>query len=553
VVRRPPWTTSAAALAVYLAVSVLYFGVHVLAHPGRTYVGTGSDPGIFIWSLAWWPHAVLHGVEPVVTHALSAPAGVDLAWTTSIPGLAVALAPVTLAAGPVVAYNVAAILLPALAAWTAFLLCRHVTGATAPSLAGGYLFGFSTYMLGQELGHLHLSSVFLVPLVALVVLRFLEGTLDARGLVVRLSPLLALQFAFSTEVFFTVTLAIALALAIAVATVPALRERVRALLAPLAGAYAGCAVLVSPLLAYALTDFRSETITPTEGSPASLVSFVAPTALTRIGARWAETLDPLIPAVSAEHGQYLGLPTIAIVVWLAWERRRSPGIRFLVAAFAAAVIATFGSWVHLRSYRLLPLPWLAVRHLPLFDNVIPLRLSLYVSLAAAVAVAVWAASPRHSRWIRVALTAAAIVALAPNLPLGIWHTTPPRPAFFAAGLYRSCLPRDANVLVLPPPSRTDALLWQAESEFRYRMANGSLSPALPHGLPRPRIAAELADNNVPPRGVADVLELARAQRVDAILVTPGGEQWRRALDPALHPRLVGGVALYSLRASRAHC
>ena len=214
------------------------------------------------------------------------------------------------------------------------------------------------------------------------------------------------------------------------------------------------------------------------------------------------------------------------------------------------MIATFGSWLHLRSYRLLPLPWLAVRHLPLFDNVIPLRFSLYVSLAAAVAVAVWAASPRHSRWIRVTLAGAAVVSLVPNLTLGVWHTTPPRPAFFAAGLYRSCLSRDANVLVLPPPSRTDALLWQAESDFRYRMANGSLSPALPHGLPRPRIAAEIADNDIPRRGLADILTLARAQRVDAILVTPGGEQWGRVLDPALHPRPVGGVALYPLRASR---
>ena len=52
-------------------------------------------------------------------------------------GLAVVLAPVTLLFGPVVAYNLAAVLLPALAAWTAFLLCQHVTGTFWPSVAGG--------------------------------------------------------------------------------------------------------------------------------------------------------------------------------------------------------------------------------------------------------------------------------------------------------------------------------------------------------------------------------------------------------------------------------
>ncbi len=42
------------------------------------------------------------------------------------------------------AYDVAAILLLALAAWTAYLLCLHVTWRRRPSLVGGYLFGFSS-------------------------------------------------------------------------------------------------------------------------------------------------------------------------------------------------------------------------------------------------------------------------------------------------------------------------------------------------------------------------------------------------------------------------
>src|SRR5438128_8971041 len=206
--------TSLAALGLYVAVSFAYFGLRLLPHPGNSYVGDQVDPQIFIWSIGWWPHAILHGQNPIVTHAIWAPTGVNLAWATSVPGLAIPLTPVTLLFGPVVAYDTAAVLLPALAAWTAFLLCRRVTGATAPSVVGGYLFGFSSYMLGQELGHLHMTSVFLVPLVALVVLRYVDGTLDARGLVVRLGPLLALQLLFSTELVFTVTLALACSLAV---------------------------------------------------------------------------------------------------------------------------------------------------------------------------------------------------------------------------------------------------------------------------------------------------------------------------------------------------
>src|SRR5215208_1504020 len=160
--------TSALVLAGYCGLSILWFGLPVAAHPRTDYVGAGADPQIFVWALAWWPHALLHGENPIVSHAIWAPDGVDLAWTASAPGLARAFAPVTLAAGPVAAYTAAALLLPALAAWTAFLLCRHVTRALWPSVLGGYLFGFSSYMLAEELGHLHMTSVFLLPLVALV-------------------------------------------------------------------------------------------------------------------------------------------------------------------------------------------------------------------------------------------------------------------------------------------------------------------------------------------------------------------------------------------------
>ena len=192
----------AVALGVYLALSFLYFGLPVASHFGRDWIGSGTDPQIFVWSLAWWPHAVLHWQNPVVTHAVWPPVGLDLTWVSSIPALAAVFAPVTLTAGPVAAYNAASILVPALGAWTAFLLCRHVTRSYWPSLAGGYLFGFSSYELGHLQGHLHMSSVFLVPLAALLVIRYVEGSLDDRGLVLRLGPLLAVQFLLSTELLF---------------------------------------------------------------------------------------------------------------------------------------------------------------------------------------------------------------------------------------------------------------------------------------------------------------------------------------------------------------
>ncbi len=149
----------AAPLALYLVISASYFGLPVAAHPGRTIIGTGADPEIFIWMFAWWPHALAHGLDPFRTNEIWTPDTYNLAWTTSVPGLAALFAPVTLLAGPVASYNLAAVLMPALAAWTAYLLCRYLTGRTWLSLAGGYLFGFSSYMQNAVFPSLFLGQV----------------------------------------------------------------------------------------------------------------------------------------------------------------------------------------------------------------------------------------------------------------------------------------------------------------------------------------------------------------------------------------------------------
>ncbi len=549
----PAWRAAAVAGGIYLALAVAYFAVPVVPHFDRDLVGGGGDPQLFVWALGWWPHALLHGLNPFVTNALWTPTGSDLVWTTSVPGLALLLAPITLTAGPAAAYNVAAILLPALAATTAFLLCRHVTRSFWPSLAGGYLFGFSSYMLGHELAHLQLTSVFLVPLVALVLLRYLEGALDGGGLVLRLAPLLALQFTFGTEVFFTLALCLAAGLALGALAVASARRRIASSLAPLAGAYGVCAVLVSPLIYYAASDYQG-VITPTTHNPVDLVTFAFPTGMAAIGGSLAEHFDPSLPTVSAENGQYLGLPTLAIVVLFALARWRRPGSRFLVGALLLAAIATLGSELRVRGEALVPLPWRLVSSAPLFDNVIAARFALYVSLAACLIVALWAGSTASARWLRIVLTAAAVAALVPNLWRGIWHEHPARPAFFTTELDRACLRPGETVLVLPPPFRNEALLWQAESGFRFRLADGGLNDAVPHGLSDRDVMLQLIGNNTPPGGAGAVLGIAHAAKVGAILVVnPGAPQWMAVLDRVLAHRRLGGVALYETQPPPSTC
>src|SRR5262249_37522744 len=184
--------------------AALWIGRGVLVHPGARVLGDPyKDKTILMWSFLWWPHAIAHGHDPFAANVVWAPHGVDLAWVTSSPTLSLALTPVSETVGPVVAYNLAALAAAPLAAWTAFLLARRLTGRFGASLVAGFLFGFSPYLIGQSVGHLNLSFVCLVPLAGLLAVRFFQGSLGRRRFTVLLALVLALQFGISTEIFAT--------------------------------------------------------------------------------------------------------------------------------------------------------------------------------------------------------------------------------------------------------------------------------------------------------------------------------------------------------------
>jgi hypothetical protein len=544
---RRGWTT-VAALAIYCVLSFLYFGLGVAAHPGRMVIGRGTDADIFVWSFGWWPHALLHGENPIFTHAIWAPVGINLAWAATAPGVAFLFAPVTLLAGPVAAYNAAAVLMPALAAWTAFLLCRYLTRALWPSLVGGYLFGFSSYMLGHEAGHLHLAAVFLVPLVALVVLRYLDGGLDRRALVLRLGVLLAAQLWFSTELFATLTLSLAVALAIAFGFVRSARRRLSSLVAPLAASYGIAALLAGPLLYYALTDFASSSVNPPDAFVADLANFVVPTRVTEAGGAWASGFSAHFLGNEAEQSAYLGVPTFLILGLFLLRRRKEPAARFLLVSFAVAVVAASGIALHVHGTRLVPLPWRLVAHLPIFNNVLPARLLLFATLVAAVAAALWATSSGPPGWLRIVLPALAVLALVPNLSQAHahWIRTSKQPAFFTDRAYERCLRKGDNVLIIPYGFTGDALIWQAVSRFYFRMAGGQVSPLIPAAFAGTPVIRLLHDDIR--QGDGDtVLALARDKGVSTIVVDQT-DPWWWSFDLAGigRPRSVGGMLLYPL-------
>ena len=71
------WGT-VAALALYCACSIAFFGFPALTDPQGSVVGSfGSDQGFFMWSLVHWKMVVTEGIHPFLTHDIYAPGGLQ--------------------------------------------------------------------------------------------------------------------------------------------------------------------------------------------------------------------------------------------------------------------------------------------------------------------------------------------------------------------------------------------------------------------------------------------------------------------------------------------
>src|SRR5271167_1408554 len=114
------------AALLYLCLSVLLLDRGLIGHPGY-HIGRDTDPGVHMWFFNWWRFSLAHGLNPFVTDFVWAPLGINLAWTTFVPLPAWVSIPLQVTVGEPATYNIFAMLMAPLAAFSAFLLCRRVT------------------------------------------------------------------------------------------------------------------------------------------------------------------------------------------------------------------------------------------------------------------------------------------------------------------------------------------------------------------------------------------------------------------------------------------
>jgi hypothetical protein len=549
-VPRRPWILVIGAFGFYLVASVLLFGLPVLSDPSHSFIGPprSPDPRFFFWALSWWPHALGHGMNPIWSSVIWAPQGYNLAWATGAPGPSLLMTPVTLSVGPVIAYNVLALLACPLSGLTAFVLCRRVTGSFWPSLAGGWIFGFSTYQLGHAGLHINLELVFLVPLAVYLVLLRLEDDISARRFVILFTVVFVFEFLTSTELFATMAVFGGLVLLLAIGLGPPERRPNLLGVGMLIGfSLLLSAVAVSPYLWYAFAHG-----VPRRGLNGSdFLSFFVPRLRTLIGSKTFFDLTRTFPGTSVENTAYLGLPLIGILVHFAATQRRRWVTKLLVAAGGLIAVAALGPRLFVGGHASIPLPWRAVQALPIINNASPRRFTLYLFLIAAISVAMWLNAGLGS-WVRWAAVVVTVAFLFPNYSPNYLHGRADVPRFFAGGEYRRFVQDGQNVLILPSEAPSGfpqaiSMIIQARTNFRFRMALAYTGPPPPE-YRQSLILRTLYKGAIPSVSESEFRRFLAAHQVRVIILDRGS-----AIEPRLTallntpPTEVEDVLLYEVQ------
>lgn len=497
------WRAHLAALLLYAALSWLFLdhGINITTEM----LGEGQDPTAMVWFLAWWPYAVIHHLDPFYTLMVWQPQGLNLSWTTSLPLLALLAAPVTLTAGPVVAFNLLAIAAPAVSAWAAYALCWRLTRQWGAALAGGMLYGFSSFEAGHAGLQLNLSFIPFLPLLLLLGLERLQKRIGFVAFAAGVALLLAAQFMVSAELCATEAMMGGLAGLLGVFFVPRWRIGLLRLVPEVLAAGAVAGLLLLPVLRAMFTtphDMKLPLHWPVIFATDPL-NLVIPTAATLAGGGALLPISMRFSGFLCEQAGYLGVPLLLLLV-LFIRRQLREVARFYAVFLGIIIVLSLGPVLWLGGVETgVKLPWALVRHLPLVGAALPGRLMLYAALLSAVCTALFIAqSPTpaaRGRALRLALVACLFLLPSPHGAVPV-----PVSRFFAPGEVERALGSQPRLLIMPPGITGPSAYWQVESHFDFRQTAGYLGypPAriqadtplmrLYFGMDSPGLAADLA-------------------------------------------------------------
>jgi hypothetical protein len=452
--------------------------------------------------LAWTSFAVTHGHNPLFTTYTNYPWGMNLAVNTSFPLLSVLAIPAVLTIGPVASYIWLLVAAFSVSALAMYILLRRWVRWSVAAFVGGLLYGFSPYMIGQGWSHLFLIFVPIPPLIFLVLDEVLiRQTRDARLLGVALGALAAAQYYISAEIF-TLTAVVA-GIGVVVLALTHWRS-IPGHLVYVVRALAFAVLVCAPLIAYpvwfsffgpAHTVGPPQSLKDLDRVPGDLLGGVLPTAYQHFGPAHLKTIGNQIGGGDiVENGMYLGAPLILVLLVVTVVCRRVRGIFFFFLMLVVCYLLALGPRLYIKNHNTqIRMPFTVLIHIPLVQDVLPLRFSLFAQFFAALILAIGldrcyqylrarsgarhlyraltVSKPWAAGFLTMLVGAVALIPLVPQLPYDAAATDIPS-VFDSPSIDN--IPAGSVVLTYPYPSEPDDQIYlpQSTSGMRFKIVGG---------------------------------------------------------------------------------
>lgn len=467
-----------------LAVGALFLLSSVLLYKGlwtnldHAYLADSmQDQNQWEWFFGVTADNVAHLRNPLFTTYQGHPEGVNLMANTVMLGLSVPLTPVTLLLGPTVTWALVLTLgLTATAVAWYWLFVRRVTRVRPAAALGAALAAFAPPMMSHGTAHPNFLVLFMIPVIIDRALRLCDGRRVVRDGIL-LGLFATYQIFLGEEPLLLAAMGMLIfALAYALARPDVARATWRPLLRGLGVALAVCLPLVAfPLYWQFFGPQSYHSVLHGDNAGNSPLSFLEFSGRALLGdeAR-ADTLAMNRTEQNAFYGWPLTALTFGIVVWLG----RSALVKALTATVLVAALLSLGQRIRIPfTDVVLPGPWRALAHQPLFESVIESRVAMICAPALGVLIALAATrikdlEPRTHRAVGLVAIAAALLPILPTPQPVRERAEVPR--FITDGMYRDYVAEGESVVPvpLPSPAEADALHWQSATGFGFSVPGG---------------------------------------------------------------------------------
>jgi len=470
----------------YLILSYLLFAYSIGFNLTTSYIGLYiHDQLQFIWTLYWWPYAISHHINPFFSTFIWHPYGTDLSIApASVPGASLIALPITLIFGPVASYNILIIVGNALSAFFTFLITRYLTKSYKAGVIAGLLFGFSTYQFVQVI-HLHIVLTFLIPLIGYLFLLFWEKKIHSIAFILLVGSCLTLQYLFAIEVFVTLTLFLGISFIIFMLVYPEHFKKLINFSINLSGAYVFCLMMLSPFIYTAfINGIPTKPFNSAEIFSIDPLNFIIPTTASYIGANAFAQLSSTFFGSIFENSGYLGIPALGIIIIYSvkyWHEKMTRVLFFTLLCF---MILSLGPKLHIAGNSTLTLPEYYLNKLPVINQLLPERLTVYVFFVASLLIGLWAGKNLTglragkkdlTLYLKYMLIVFTLIFIFPNVRGGTAHTDINIPYFFTSGIYKNYIQRGDNVLYIPYAGNGDSMLYQEYTNMYFNLAEGYVS------------------------------------------------------------------------------